>query len=704
MKLILNTLVIVHCIVYTPLIQAEQVTALDEMVVIASQQEKIIAEVPYSVYNISNKEVTLKLQAKSLPEALAETPGILLQKTGNGMSSPYMRGFTSQRVVLMTDGISLNNSFLREGPNQYWNLVDHYFYDDIEVMMGPASLLYGSGAVGGVVNIRNKPLKRGTQGSELQWLGGHSIVRAASAENSLSAHIQGKVAIGDKLTLKMGLTGQDFGDLRTGDSTDNENTGYSQWSGNLRGTYWFDNDNRIVFGYDHFNQNDVDRTQKTVDYKPWQGTTPGNDDRRIYDHYRRTLFSRYEIRNAKTWFDSMDFSAHYSFMQEDFEKLRWSNKNSADFYETQIDTIGLALNFVKKTDRFGDFTYGFDYAQDKSKSSHYRSYNDGSADRHYDQGLIADNALYSTYGLYLYNELGLTERLDLVTGARYSWTRMNARNTNMDNDHNGVTDDLKGNWDALTLSGRAIYHINPDNSFNIFAGISQGFRAPNLSDTTRDDEFGGGTEAPTADLDAEHFLTLETGFKIDSGKWKVNGTAYYTFIKDRIARLDYNGTSTDPTKRNTDSGFIYGIEGDLSYDFNQNYTAFGRISWQYGSEDSFYDLDASRPGETSPMSRVMPLTSSLGLRYQTADRFWGEAYLNMAGSQDRLAQTDRGNRFPTNGTPGYLTANIRGGYKLNESTDLSIGLENIADTSYRIHGSGINEPGRNLIVSLRKSF
>ena len=689
--------------------QAKDVVELEDTVVTVTGSKRKIAQTPHALYQLDSEERILKLQAPSLAESLGSIPGIMVQKTGNGMSSPYIRGVTSQRNVLVIDGVRLNNSFLREGPNQYWSLIDPYFYDSAEVLMGPSSVMYGSDAIGGAINMITY-LEQGLAGEGFQHLGGQALFRYSSAESSFSENIQSQMAFGDKLTLKLGLTRQDFGELKTGDHTHNEMTNYEQWSGNLRGRYWFDDNQSLYFGFDHFDQDDVDRTQKTAYYEPWQGTQADpSSDRRVYDHLRQSIFARYEMRNGKGIINEMDLAISYQMMKEDFDKVRWVAKGSSDFYQTKIHSLGADLRLKTLSD-FGIWNYGLNFNRDYVKSSHDRQYVVGDS-RYYDQGLVADQAYYDMYGAYLQNEYKVNKQWETIAGARYSSIRMDAQNTNLDGttlgaDRNGITDDLKGNWDALTLSGRVIYHALDKNRLSFFAGLSQGFRAPNLSDSTRDDEFGGGSELPTADLDAEKFLTAELGLK-SRGEWgHFNAVIYHTWIEDRIGRLQQNSaTGGGATKRNMDKGQIYGIEADLVLKLTDDASFFGDIAYSYGIEDNYYNSDAALPGNTLPLSRILPLTVRTGLRYAPeGGRFWAETYINMAESQDRLADTDTGNRFPVNGTPGYAVYNLRGGYKLTDNTDLTFALENITDKEYRIHGSGINEPGRNLVFTLKHNF
>lgn len=671
----------------------EEVIQLEEMAVVATGSELATFDTPYSVETITSDEIKMQLQSPDWMYAIDTIPGVMLQKTGRGLHSPYMRGVTSQRTVLMVDGVKLNNSFLREGPNEYWTLTDPFFFDTVEVMLGPSSVLYGSDAIGGAINLVTH-LDRGVEGAGWQHLNGEVYLRGATGENSISTHIKEQFAYGDKLTLKMGLTRQDFGELVSGDHTHNEFTNFEQWSANVRGRYWFDNDHRIFFGFDNFDKDNVDRTQKTVYYQPWQGTQPGSDLRRIYDYDRRNVFGRYEVRNGKGFINEMDLGLSYNFLQENYHRIRpdFSNEKT----QTKVETLGLNLRLQTLSD-FGTWSYGMDYAGDRVHADKTR---DGKPP--YDQGLVADNAYYHQYGIYLQNQYKINEKWETIIGARQSWFRMDARDTNLDGVNDGVTDDLKGNWDAFTLSGRVIYHALDNNRLNFFGGVSQGFRAPNLSDATRDGDYGGGTEAPTADLDAEKFTTFELGMKT-RGEWgRAHVTTFYTEIEDRIARLK-NPTAT---KRNTDEGKVYGIEAGIDYNLNADWLAFGSIAWQYGSEDNWYDRDVTKPGNTLPLSRILPLTGRVGLRYApNLSRYWVETSLDMAGEQDRLTDAEKtDNRFPNNGTPGYCIMNVRGGYRFNESTDLTLGVENIGDVAYRTHGSGVNEVGRNVVLSLRHTF
>ena len=127
---------------------------LDPLVITATRSENT-QFLPYSVANIT--EDTMRDQARrTLPEALQYTPGVLVQKTTHGHGSPFIRGFTGRQNLLLVDGVRLNNSTWRSGPIQYWNTVDSYSLDRIELVKSQGSVLYGSDAIGGTLNAFTK--------------------------------------------------------------------------------------------------------------------------------------------------------------------------------------------------------------------------------------------------------------------------------------------------------------------------------------------------------------------------------------------------------------------------------------------------------------------------------------------------------------------------------------------------------------------
>ncbi|MGA0846415.1 MAG: TonB-dependent receptor plug domain-containing protein, partial [Luteolibacter sp.] len=124
---------------------------LSPLIVTASRFEQAGQSAPYSTSSL-DADALSKNQSRTLPEALQYTPGVLIQKTAHGHGSPFIRGFTGRQNLLMVDGVRINNSSWRSGPVQYWNTIDPFSIDHIELVRSQGSVLFGADAVGGTLN------------------------------------------------------------------------------------------------------------------------------------------------------------------------------------------------------------------------------------------------------------------------------------------------------------------------------------------------------------------------------------------------------------------------------------------------------------------------------------------------------------------------------------------------------------------------
>src|SRR5688572_5025599 len=192
---------------------------LDPVVVTATRLEESAFDVPYTVTSVEGAAATGR-GARTLPEALREVPGVMVQKTSTGQGSPFIRGFTGFRTLFLIDDIRLNNAVWREGPNQYWNTVDLLSVERLEVVKGPSSVLYGSDAIGGTVNAIT--VSRDPEYVAGRWsLTGADVERRlyyrfASAEDSHTGRAEASVAHGGYLGILGGFSGRDFDDLTAG--------------------------------------------------------------------------------------------------------------------------------------------------------------------------------------------------------------------------------------------------------------------------------------------------------------------------------------------------------------------------------------------------------------------------------------------------------------------------------------------------------
>ena len=268
---------------------------------------------------------------------------------------------------------------------------------------------------------------------------------------------------------------------------------------------------------------------------------------------------------------------------------------------------------------------------------------------------------------------------------------------------------VEGDWDAAVGSLRLLAPLQDDKSLALFGGVSQGFRAPNLSDLTRlDTARSGELETPVTDLDPEQFVALEAGIRSRGDRHTAQLVYYHTFIEDMIVRAP-TGREVDGllevTKKNSGDGYVQGVEGSGTLDVVDDWQARLTATWMYGEVDTF--PTSSPEEERDYLSRIMPPTVELAVKWDPrAGRFWAEAVCTAADEADKLSADDQRDtqRIPPGGTPGYVVVTARAGARVTQQVDLTLALENIFDEDYRIHGSGVNEPGRNLVLTADCSF
>jgi hemoglobin/transferrin/lactoferrin receptor protein len=641
---------------------------------------------------------------RTTPDALRELPSIMLQRTGQAQTSPYLRGFTGFRTVMLVDGIRLNNSTFRDGPNQYWGTIDALALDRLEVIRGPSSVLYGSDSIGGTVNAISRSRQHLGPTSDAE---GHGFYRYSTAENSHSSRAEFTGNLGEKIGLAGGLSLKEYGDLRAGEGTGLQSrTGYSEWDGDAKFQYLLSPNTRIVYGHQTVDQDDAWRTHSTRYSKPWEGTVSGTDESRILDQFRNLDYLRLEGSQLDGFIDRFQAGVSYQIQNEDENRLRSDRRREVQ--GTYVDTLGTSLQ-VQSPTGIGRWTAGMEFYHDWVDSKYTRYAADGSVQLRRAQGPVGDDSSYDLLGIYLQDHLPLfNERLELIAGGRYNYAAASVGRAV--DPGTGAILSFDDSWDTAVGSGRALWHLDDDHRWSIFGGASQGFRAPNLSDLSRFDLADRGEiEVPVFDLKPEEFLALEGGARGVFGRLTAEAAYHHTFIQDMIVR--YRNGQIAPTgeaivmKKNSGEGDIHGFEVTGSYQIYEEWSLWGNYTWMEGTVET--PAGPNGPFVVEPVSRLMPSTVNAGLRYERKDRkFWAEFAASIATRQDRLSSLDRRDtqRIPPNGTPGYEVFHLRGGWRPTEKFTLSAALENLTDTKYRIHGSGINEPGLNLVVAADVRF
>jgi hemoglobin/transferrin/lactoferrin receptor protein len=668
------------------------------LVVIGTRTERASHELPYSIDRINLPEEIVHRMPRTMPESFRDLAGVMVQKTGHGQGSPYIRGFTGYRTLFLIDGIRLNNSVWRDGPNQYWNTVDIYSVDQVELLRGPSSTLYGSDALGGTSNARTRnPVQTGWD-TMLYY-------RHSNAEDSNTGRAQLSGSWNDHWGITGGITGKDFGDLEGGREVGTQlQTGYQEYNWDAKLVYEPDDRQRLIFAHYGVNIDDAWRTHKTIFGFSWEGTTVGNEKKRALDQSRHLTYLRYE-RNVDTrWIDAIEVTLSYH--RQDEERGRIRSDDRWDVQGFDVGTTGAALQLEKAFER-QMWTYGVEYYHDTVDS--FRTYVEPDLVTVVEgiQGPVADDAKYQTLGMYVEDEAELTENLGLIAGLRYNYVSADAKN--VEDPLTGQRIEVHDDWDQLVGNLRLRAWLEPEHRWQAFAGISQGFRAPNLSDLTRfDSARSNEIETPAPGLDSEEVISYEAGAKFLNKRGNLELSFYYMDIEGLIV-----GTPTgrvidgefEITKKNAGDGYVTGVEFAGSVYPTDHWEIWSTASWMDSEVETFPTSDPVPVKE--PIDREMPTMINAGVKWLDSEgRLWIEGFGAWADDADDLSTRDMNDtqRIPPGGTPGYLILGIRTGWRLGDILRVSFAVENITDEDYRVHGSGLNGAGRNFILALETTF
>jgi hemoglobin/transferrin/lactoferrin receptor protein len=679
-------------------LRREVETYLDEVQAVATRTPLRAFDAPFSAQTVSAKTIAER-SYRSLPQSLAQVSGVLVQETSAAQGSPFIRGFTGYLTVYLVDGVRLNNSVFRAGPNQYSATVDPFSLARLEVVKGPSSVLYGSDAVGGtVLAVTEGPY---TWGEGWKW-GGRATYRGATAERSHQARLEASVTRDEVDGVFGGVSAKAFGDVEAGGDVGRQpDTGYDEWDGDLKYERRTDANTRLVAAYQHVRQNDAPRTHRLVTAKPFHGTTVGNELRHHFDQERWLAYVQWHKEKIGGWVDALRLNASWHAQSEVRDRLRPPSspggQNRRDVEGFDVGTLGLWAQ-LESDSPAGRLTYGIDY---------YRDEVDSFSTANAIQGPVGDDASYDLLGLFVQDAIDIGERWRLLAGARFTWAAAEADRVR--DPATGGQISIEDDWSALVGSVRALYRLVPDR-WNLFGGVSQGFRAPNLSDLTRFDVARTNeVEVAAPGLDPERYTSFEAGAKGVLGRSWTELAVYLTLIRDQIlpfptGAVDASGNVV-VSKANVGDGYVWGVEWSGGWAFHPNWTAFGIANFQYGEVSNF--TGASQTEIEDYVSRLLPLSAQIGLRWEDEGRrIWVEGLVLMADKADRLSAGDGRDtqRIPPGGTPGYAVVHLRAGARIGERLSLVAGIENLLDKAYRVHGSGTTMPGLNFVLSVTGTF
>lgn len=651
---------------------------------------------------------------RNLPDALNLVPGVLAQKTTYGHGSPFIRGQTGRANLLLVDGVRLNNSVWRGGPVQYWNTVDALAIDRVELIKSQGSVPFGSDAIGGTLTAFTRSSDYMRQGAQELFANGTARYEYRSnGDGSNVGRLEGGIGRGGSWGLLGGVSLKDFGDIHDSAVGDMKNTGYDETDWDLRYDSNLGEATRLTLVWQDVDQDDVWRWHRTIYNPGWTHgghvTAPGTWLANIYDQERSLGYARLQSGDPGVgeWLSRWTATVSYQeWNDSEFQDRRASagqTLNSSRYQQVQtaeVNTLGLDLELESPLGP-GRIVYGLDFYADDVDSWAARNTGAGYVFRPASRP-VADNSSYELLGLYGQYLWSVSDGLRVEAGARYTHAEADIGKRW---DANVAADVAsQRSWDNVVFSLRAIRELPAD--WAVYGGASQAFRAPNLVDLSGATTSRSGVETGgSVDVDPERYVTYEVGTRRSAGDVSFNAAVFYTDIEDIITDVPVSQGSSNTVAENGRDGYLWGVEAEASWRLYDAWLLSGYVAWQDGETTTAAYIGG--PEVSEPYSRALPLSGSLALRWDGASRgIWWQARVLASTQADQLSASDIADvqRIPSGGTPSYVVGMLHAGWHATRHVDLTLGLENLFDADYRIHGSGNNEPGFNAIVGLKATF
>ncbi len=645
---------------------------VDEITVTATRR-------PVDVDLISSAVSVAEADTPLLTDALRDEVGVYVQQTTPGQGAAIIRGLKGSAILHSVDGMRLNNAIFRSAPTQYLALVPSAAVERIEVVRGSPTSLYGSDAVGGVVQVITKKPTFETAGSRGRLTG-----RLDTAE--LTRELQGSFEFGDE-TLAIGFSGSALttGDRRTGSGDRIGPSGFDAYS--ARAIAYRRSEERNWFvDFQVAEQPETPRVDELV--AGFGQTEPDADEFFFAPNARTFLHAHYEHR-----FSGTDWTVDLAWQRIDDDRKSVSfGSDRRRFEENRSDLLGLSSSLSGARGAASWIT-GVEFYHDSVDSSRIERDLDGGAQTARSPR-FPDGSSLSQAGMYANGTWEWGPSILVSGGVRLSRVDVDLAATELTE---------ASDFDVTDLSGDAGIIVNLSDALQLTSNIGFGFRAPNIFDLgTLGNRPGNRFNIPNTSLDSEHVTHADLGLRYRADRLRVELVLYRLDYDDRITSVTTGEQTPDGRgvvqSVNASSAAIYGVEAGFDVDLSDAFSLHGIINYARGEQRLAGEVE-------EPSDRMPPLNGQLKLDYSASARVTLGAALRFADQQDRLSARDVGDsRIDPEGTAGWVTADVVADIAVDDSLELTLAWENILDVSYRYHGSGLDATGQNLSLTLTKTW
>ncbi len=731
---------------------------LDEVIISSFKNDEKSKRIAERI-ELVNIERIQKVSPQTSADLLATVAGVKVQRSQFGGGSPVIRGMESNRVLLVVDGVRMNNAIYRKGHLQNSITISPYLLDKVEVVFGPSSVMYGSDALGGIVHYYTKT-PRLTETKEVK---SNFFSRYSSANQEITSNYSAEISNPTWASFTS-ITYSEFGDLRSGTRRSH---GFSDWgrvhyfsenSGNsyketptlnaktnlLRNTEYnqtdilqkffvpLSKDTDLKLNIQYSTSTNIPRFDRLTELTDLNDNSSLKFAEWEYGPQDRLLISsQFNLHPGKNWLDKGSITAAYQNIQESRIQRRFGSLNRSTRTET-VDIFSLNGDFsIPLTDdRKRVLSYGFEFAYNDIQSvalgqtldvingvfngfsntfNVSTRYPDGGSD-------------FLTSSIYLGYRQDVSPKSTLNTGIRFTninksanWVDQTFFQTN--------TPMMSANNSAITATLGYVY--KPTQNWQLNAVLSSGFRSPNIDDIGRIREKAGNITIPNIHIKPEYAYNSEINILkyFNDRKFKVGFNMYYTLLDNYIQRdfvREANGSIKQVTFDGELGNAVTNQNQGTAYIFGYTANYFGKISDGWNTS-GFVTYTKGRTYDTEePLSSIPPLFGQFEVNFQKEKLQLGAELrfnskkdiedFNITEGIDNVDLTPVVNPNASNfediyyGSPAWMTVGVNGSYEINEKFTLQARLDNLMDEHYIEFASGISAPGRNLSVSILANF
>lgn len=700
---------------------------LQQINVTANRWEQRREDIPARVTSIPAREVAFQ-NPQTAADLLSRSQEVFVQKSQLGGGSPMLRGFAANSVLMVVDGVRLNNAIYRSGNLHNVIALDPNFIENTEVIFGPGSVIYGSDALGGVM-IFNTVQPNPANGDSLT-LSVKPMLRYGSANNEKTGNLIIKLGR-RKWGSVTSLSFSEFGDLKTGSQrsssypdhgkrleyahfTGSSDTilknqhvnlmrpsGYSQWNFSQKISFRPGSVSDFNYGFHYSESSNIPRYDRLIQYR--QGKL------RFAEWYygpQRWMMHNFQVRlfRKNSLFDKCKVIMAYQFNEESRHDRNFGNLNKTSRFE-KVHALTLNADFEKIFSNSIDFFYGFEGLYNSINSHAYTTRiltgERSAASTRYPDG---ENH-YGSLAAYGFLKKELNKKLILNTGLRYS--RVILFSTLVDTlFYNFPFNEIRLNTGFV--NGSIGLAMHPASNLQINTSVSSGFRAPNLDDTGKVFESEpGNVVVPNPDLRPEYTLNTELGLILHgNNQLHLELNAFYTLLFDVMVRRDFQYLGSDSIMYNGElsrvqaitnagRGEIAGLFAGISYSL-KNINISSTLTYTHGMEIG--------TEKNVPLKHIPPLFGATSINFTgKRTRIEASVMYNAAKKWDKLDPSEQAktHMYTEDGSLAWAIINLRFSYQILSQLQINAGVENIFDKHYWPYASGIPAPGRNIYIALR---